>query len=43
MGEFNENVFAEAVAIWEAFFLFNDAFTRGCDDTEYADMESAWA
>jgi hypothetical protein len=33
-GEMNEDVDAEALAIWEAFFLFNDVVTRGCDDTE---------
>jgi hypothetical protein len=33
-GEMNEDVYAEALAVWEALFLFNDAVTRGCDDTE---------
>jgi hypothetical protein len=30
-GEINEGVYAEALAVWEAFFLFNDDVTRGCD------------
>jgi hypothetical protein len=33
-GEINEGVYADALAVWEAFFLFNDAVTRGCDDND---------
>ena len=39
-GELNEDVYAEALAVWEAFFLFNDAVTRGCDDTEPVAVEA---
>jgi succinate dehydrogenase flavin-adding protein (antitoxin of CptAB toxin-antitoxin module) len=35
----NEDVYAEALAVWEAFFLFNDVVTRGCDDTERVAVE----
>jgi hypothetical protein len=38
-GEINEGVYAEALAVWEAIFLFNDAFTRGCDDKDPVAME----
>jgi hypothetical protein len=33
-GEINEGVCAEALAVWEAFFLFNDAVTKGYDDND---------
>jgi hypothetical protein len=35
-GEVNEDVFLDAMVVWESFFLFNDAVTRGCDD------ENSW-
>jgi hypothetical protein len=39
-GEMNEDAYAEAQAVWEAFFLFNDVVTRGCDDTEPLGVEA---
>jgi hypothetical protein len=34
IGEMNYDVYAETLAVWEAFFLFKDDVTRGCDDNE---------
>jgi hypothetical protein len=39
-GEINEGVYAEALAVWEAFFLFNDVVTRGCDDNDPVPVEA---
>jgi hypothetical protein len=36
----NEGVHAQALAVWEAFFLFNDAVTRGCDDNDHVAVEA---
>jgi hypothetical protein len=38
-GEMSQGVYMEALALWEAFFLFNDAVTIGCDDTEPVAVE----
>jgi hypothetical protein len=39
-GEINEGVYAEAFAFWEAFLLFNDVVTRGCDDNDHVAVEA---
>eukprot|EP00873_Tetraselmis_striata_P029502 jgi/Tetstr1/449766/TSEL_036831.t1 len=39
-GQKNEELYLEALAVWEAFFLFNDAVTRGCDDSDPAAIEA---
>ena len=39
-GEINESVYAEALAVWEAFFLSNDIATRGCDDNDHVAVEA---
>jgi hypothetical protein len=39
-GEMNKDVYAEALAVWEAFFLFSDAITRGCKDNEPVVVEA---
>jgi hypothetical protein len=33
-GEMSEDVYAETLAVWEAFFLFDDVVMRGFDDTK---------
>jgi hypothetical protein len=38
--EINEGVYAEALEVWEAFFLFNDAVTRGYDDNDPVAVEA---
>jgi hypothetical protein len=38
-GEINEGVYAEALAVWEAFLLFYDVVTRGCDDNDHVAVE----
>jgi hypothetical protein len=39
-GKINERVYAEALAGWEVFFLFNDVVTGGCDDNDHVAMEA---
>eukprot|EP00873_Tetraselmis_striata_P043161 jgi/Tetstr1/463425/TSEL_000729.t1 len=39
-GQKNDEVYLEALAVWEAFFLFNDADTMGCDDIDPAAIEA---
>jgi hypothetical protein len=38
--EINEGVYEEALAVWGAFFLFNDVVTRGCDDNDPVAVEA---
>jgi hypothetical protein len=40
IGEINEGVYAEALAVWDAFFLFNDTVTRGCNDNDHVAVEA---
>jgi hypothetical protein len=39
-GEMNEDVYTEALAVWEAISLFNDDVTRGCDDIKPVAVEA---
>jgi hypothetical protein len=39
-GEINEGVYAKALAVFEAFFLSNDAVTRGCNDSDHVAVEA---
>jgi hypothetical protein len=36
----NEAVYREALTVWEAFFIFNEAVTRGCDDNNPVAVEA---
>jgi hypothetical protein len=36
----SENIHTEALSVWEAFVLFNDAIMRGGDDTDHVAMEA---
>lgn len=39
-GEVNRDIYLDALTVWEMFFLFNDAVTRGCDDNDPASVEA---
>jgi hypothetical protein len=40
IGETNLVVYAEALAAWKAFFLFNDDVTKGRDDNDHVTVEA---